>query len=240
MGIARTVFFRELNSSLLSPVRYLSLAAFFSLSSSIFCAALQFGEGKYWSMQTLWLFSVALPLPVLCSLLAMPLFAGERAAGTYEALSMLALPMKKVLIGKFAATCLSAFFAVAGSVVPWLLVSHTLKGRAPDFAVLHAPLVLLALHSFSWTALGTFSSAISPKPWLATVGTLFLGAAINFAWSSVSRFWFSGNWLSASFPVVTEIFDAAGGNLALHTIAFHVLFGLLALFFAEQILEVKR
>lgn len=236
----RTVFYKELGSSFTAKSRYLSLAGYFAISSALFCTSLQLGEGKFWTLQSLWTLSVALPLPVLVSLLTMPLFAGERAAGTFEPLLLLPVPMRKFVVGKFAASYIQACLAIAGSFVPWLLISHTLKARAPTPASLNASFAMLFLHAFSWTALGTLTSALSRRPWLAAVGTLISGTALMLLWVAVSHFWFSGNWLSTSFPLFRELLDAAGGHITLASAVFHATFGLWCLFTATRILEGER
>lgn len=239
-GVTRTVFYRELGAAVLSRSRYLAFAAFFAISGALFCSALQLGEGKFWTIQALWTLSVALPLPIIASLITMPLFAGERAAGTFEPLALLPIPLRKVVVGKFLASYLSVCLAIAGMLVPWLTLSQILKGRAPAPGTLAAPLVILALHAFSWTALGTLSTALARRPWIAAVGTILSGSALVLIWGAVSLFWLSGNWLSNAFPVLAELLDAAGGHVSLHSIVFHLAFGILCLFSASQALEAGR
>lgn len=236
----RTIFAKEFVSSFLSPTRYLSFAVYFAFSSAIFCSALQLAQGKFWTIQTLWTFAVALPLPVLISLLTMPLIAGERASGTYELMALLPIPLRKVVVGKFVATYLGAIMAIVGSFVPWFLLCHALKARAPLPSSLIAPVIMLLLHAFSWTALGTLASVIARRPWQAAVLTLAAGFSLMLVWAAASHFWFSGNWLSTSFPIVSELLDSAGGHIYLSSIVFHVSFGLLSLFSATQILEAQR
>ncbi len=236
----RTTFYRELSASLFSPARYAMFAAFFALSAAFLSAALQVGEGRFWTLETLWTLSVALPLPLLVSLVTMPLFAGERAAGTYESLALLPIPLRKVVVGKFTASFLSVCVCLAGSVVPWLLLCHALGKRAPDNALLVAPMALLLLHAFSWTALGTLCSALARRPWIAATGTLFAGGVLMLLWAAFSRFCMGGNLQSSPFPVWSELLDAAGGRIALHSLVFHISFGLWCLFASVQILEVRR
>ena len=227
-AISRTVFYREFFASLFSRSRYIEFALFHSLSGAFFCTALQLAEGRFWTIQTLWTLSVALPLPIIVSLVTMPLFAGERASGTYEPLRMLPIPLGDVAIGKFFSSFLSVVVCMAGSLVPWLVLCHVLKDRAPATASLAGPATLLLLHAFSWTALGTFA------------GTLVMGCALMMLWSAVSHFWLGGNWLSSSFPIIEEALDAAGGHIRLHTVVFHIGFGALALFASIRTLEANR
>ncbi len=236
----RTSFYRELSASIFSPARYVAFAAFFALSAAFLSAALQLGEGKFWTLEALWTLSVALPLPIFVSLVTMPLFAGERAAGTYESLALLPIPLRKIVVGKFTASFLSVCLGLAGSTVPWFLLCHALDSRAPDSILLEAPLVLLLLHAFSWTALGTLCSAMARRPWIAATGTLFAGGGLMLLWAASSRFFLSGNLRSSPFPIWGELLDAAGGRIALHSIVFHVMFGLWCLFACVQILEAKR
>ena len=236
----RTSFYRELGASIFSPSRYAMFAAFFALSAAFLSAALQLGEGKFWTLVELWTFSVALPLPMLVSLVTMPLFAGERAAGTYESLALLPIPLRKIVVGKFAASFISVCLGLAGSTIPWFLLRHALDTRAPDSKLLAAPLVLLLLHAFSWTALGTLCSAMARRPWIAATGTLFAGGALMLLWAALSRFFLGGNWQSSPFPIWGELLDSAGGRITLHSMVFHVAFGLWCLFACVQVLEAKR
>ncbi len=236
----RTSFYRELGASLFSPARYATFSAFFALSAAFLSAALQLGEGQFWTLQALWTLSVAFPLPVIVSLVTMPLFAGERAAGTYESLALLPIPLRKIVVGKFTASFLSVCVALAGSTVPWFLLSHALDSRAPDPILLQAPLVLLLLHAFSWTALGTLCSSLAKRPWVAATGTLFAGGSLMLIWAALSRQYLSGNWQSTPFPIWGELLDAAEGHIALHSIVFHISFGLWCLFSCVQSLEARR
>lgn len=240
MSIARIIFRRETSAAFFSRSRYLFFASFFAISSALFCSALQFGEGKFWTLQALWTLSVAFPLPIFVSLITMPLFAGERAAGTFESLTLLPIPLSQVVHARFFATWFASLLAIVGSLTPWFLICHTLKRRAPDSALLFAPLVILMLHTFSWTALGTLSSALSRRPWLAAVGTIVSGIALILFWAAIAHFWLGGNWLSSSFPLLNEILDAAGGTVRLSSVAFHLLFGTLCLFIAARSLEANR
>lgn len=236
----RTSFYREMWSGVFSMGRYLALGAFLGVSGAIFSAVLQLGEGKFWTVQALWTFSVAFPLPLLVTLVTMPLFAGERAADTFESLALLPIPLRKIVIGKFAASFLSVCVGLIATLLPWQFLCHALGDRAPSVTTLRAPLLLLALHAFSWTSLGTLSSAFARRPWIAAVGTLFSGAALMLIWASFSRFYLGGNWLASSFPIWTELVDAAGGRIALHSIVFHFSFGFWCLFAAVQLLEARR
>lgn len=239
-SITRTVFLREFFTSLFSRSRYVEFALFHALSGAFFCTALHLAEGKFWSIQTIWTLSVALPMPIIVSLVTMPLFAGERSTGTFETLRMLPVPMGDIVRGKFTASFFTVALCMAGSLVPWLVLCHVLKDRAPALASLKGPALLLLLHAYSWTALGTFSSSVARHPWVAAAGTLVMGAALMMLWSAISHFWLGGNWLSSQFPILEEILDAAGGHIQLHSAVFHIGFGTFALFAANRTLEANR
>lgn len=239
-SVTRTVFYRELWSGLYSPARYGAFASFFAMSAAIFTAALQLGEGRFWTLPALWTISVAVPLPLLISLVTMPLFAGERAAGTFEQLAMLPVPMRKIVIGKFAASFISSCIGIAGTVMPWLFLRHFLGSRAPDGITLCAPLTVLLLHAFSWTALGTLSSAFARKPWIAAVGTILIASGLLFVWAAIARFYPALTNDASSFPIVNELLDASAGRVALHTFTVHITFGILCLFISTFWLEERR
>lgn len=236
----RTVFYRELWSGLFSPARYVAFASFFAMSAAMFTAALQLGEGQFWTLPALWTVSVAIPLPLLISLITMPLFAGERAGGTYEQLAMLPVPMRKIVIGKFVASFISSCIGIAGTLVPWLLLRHFLGSKAPADISLSAPLTVLFLHAFSWTALGTLSSAFARKPWIAAVGTILIAAGLLFIWAAIARFFPGLTRDASSFPIWNELLDASAGRIALHTFAVHVSFAISCLYLCTYWLEERR
>ena len=78
------------------------------------------------------------------------------------------------------------------------------------------------------------------RPWIAATGTLFAGGALMLLWAAFSRFFLGGNWQSSPFPILGELLDAAGGRIALHSVVFHMAFGLWCLFACVQSLEAKR
>ena len=240
-SVTRTVFNREFWAALYSPARYLSFTILFGFSAASLAASLQLAEGQFWTLQALWLLSVACPLPLFVTLITMPLIAGERASGTFEALELLPVPLRKIVIGKFMAAFLAMCLGLVGSIVPWLLLSHTLGPRAHvPVSVLRAPYCLLLLHAFSWTALGMLSSAVARRPWIAAAGTLLFGMAAMLLWGALSRFFLAGNLHVSTFPIWDELLAAASGHIALHSIVFHISFGLWALFMAIQVLEARR
>lgn len=238
----RTSFYRELGAGLFSPARYVAFGSFFAISAAFLFAFLQLGEGKFWTISALWTLSVAFPLPLLSSLITMPMFAGERAAGTYESLALLPIPIRKIVIGKFIASLILSCLGILGAIVPWLVLCVVLGVNEimPSFMTLSASLVILFLHVFSWTSLGTLCSALARRPWIAAAGTILVGGALLLFWAAFSRFFLSGNISSTPFPIWSELLDAAGGRIALHSVVFHLSFGLWCLFICVQYLEAKR
>lgn len=240
-SVTRTVFNREFWAAFYSPARYLSFTVFFGFSAAVLAAFLQLAEGQFWTLQALWLLSVAFPLPLFVTLVTMSQLAGERASGTFEALALLPVPLRKIVVGKFMAAFLAICLGLAGTIVPWLLLSHTLGTRARmSLSVLYAPYCLLFLHAFSWTALGMLSSAMARRPWIAAAGTLLFGMAAMLLWGACSQLFLAGNLHAHAFPIWDELLMAASGHLSFRSIVFHLSFGFWCLFLAIQILEARR
>ena len=240
-SITRTVFNREFWAAFYSPARYLTFTALFGFSAAILAASVQFAQGQFWTLQALWLFSVAIPLPLFVTMVTMPLIAGERASGTFEAMMLLPIPLRKIVIGKFLAAFLAICLGLLGTVVPWFLLVHTLGSRSqvsPE--VLRAPYCILLLQAFSWTALGMLSSAVSRRPWIAAAGTLLSGIALMLLWGALAQFFLAENHHAPLFPIWDELLFAANGHIALHSIVFHLSFGLWCLFMAIHLLEARR
>lgn len=239
-SVTRTVFYRELFTGLYSPTRFALFAVYLAMVSVFMTTALQLGEGKFWTLSSLWTLSAGLPLPIIVSLVTMPLFAGERSAGTYEMLALLPTPMRKVVIGKFASTFLFVVAALAIALIPWMVLSATLGTAAPSATMLCAPIACLLLHAFSWTALGVLTSSISRRPWLAAAGTLLVGIALMAIWAAFSQLSIFPHLRVSPYPIWDELLDASAGRVMLHSIVFHIMFGLWCLFLSVQVLEARR
>ena len=236
----RIVWAREAFAMSCSPAVYTALTAFFALCAGLFFAALQIGEGTFWSLPALWILSVALPLPLLAILVTMPLFAGERAAGTLQQLMILPVAVGRVIRGKFLAAYGTVLLGILGAAVPWLFLSRGLAGKLPPLAALAAGLVMLGLHGLSWTALGVLCSVLARRPWAAAIGTLLLGGGAILAWAALSRLFLGGHLQAPAFPLVTELLDAAAGRLALHSLILHLSLSSWCLFVSRHLLEVRR
>ena len=236
----RIVWAREAFAMSCSPAVYTALTAFFALCAGLFFAALQIGEGTFWSLPALWILSVALPLPLLAILVTMPLFAGERASGTLPLLMILPVSLGRVVLGKYLAACGTVLLGILGAVVPWLFLARGLAGKLPPLAALAAGAAMLGLHGMSWTALGLLCSVLARRPWAAAVGTLMLGGGAILAWTALSRLFLGGHLHAPSFPLVTELLDAAAGRLALHSLALHLSLAAWCLFVSRHLLEARR
>ena len=239
-SVARTVLARELAAAFRSTAFYTGLAAFFALSAGLFFAALQISEGTFWSLPALWSLAAALPLPLLTILLTMPMFAGERAAGTLPLLLILPVSLRGLLIGKFLAAYSAVLLAIPGALVPWLFLSHNLAGRLPPAAALLPAVGLLALHALSWTALGLLASILARRPWAAAVGTILLGGGAMLVWASLSRLLLAAHLQVPAFPLLVELLDAAAGRIALRSVVFHLSFSIWCLFIGWHVLEGNR
>ncbi len=239
-SITRTVWAREASAFLCSPAAYVALGSFFALSAGLFFAALQIGEGTFWSLPALWTLSVALPLPLLAILMTMPLFSGERASGTLPMLLILPISMRKVILGKFLAAYGMVCLGILGALVPWLFLTHNLSGKLPPIEALLPAAGMLGLHALSWTALGLFSSVLARRPWAASVGTILMGGGAMLAWASLSRLLLGGQWQATAFPLMLELLDAAAGRIALQTLVLHLSIVLWCLYVSLQVLEARR
>jgi ABC-2 type transport system permease protein len=239
-SVARTVFARELAAAFRSTAFYTGLAAFLALSAGLFFAALQISEGTFWSLPALWALAVALPLPLLTILLTMPLFAGERAAGTLPLLLILPISLRGLLIGKFLAAYSAVLLTISGALVPWLFLAHNLAGKLPPLVALLPAIGLLALHALSWTALGLLASILARRPWAAAVGTILLGGGAMLVWASLSRLLLGSHLQAPAFPLLLELLDAAAGRVDLRSVVFHVSFTIWCLYIGWHVLEDSR
>ncbi len=239
-SITRTIWTREVLAFLRSPAAYAGLVAFCALAAGLFFAALQIGEGTFWSLPALWTLSTALPLPLLTIMMTMPLFAGERAAGTLALLLILPLSPRKLLVGKFLAAYGVVWLGMLGALVPWLFLSRVLSGKLPPVDALWPAVGMLGLHAMSWTALGVLASIAARRPWAAAVGTILCGGGAMLAWAALSRLFLGGHLQAASFPMLLELLDAAAGRIALRSVVLHLSVTVWCLFTGLHLLEGRR
>jgi ABC-2 type transport system permease protein len=238
--MTRAVYARETLAMSCSPAFYTALVAFLALCAGLFFAALQIGEGTFWSLPALWVLAVALPLPMLAILTTMPLFAGERASGTLPLLMILPIPLRQVILGKFLSAYGGVLLGILGAFVPWLFLARGLAGKLPPAGALAPAALMLGLHGMSWTALGVLSSALARRPWAAAIGTVLLGGGAILAWAALTRLFLGGNVQSASFPLAAELLDAAAGRLSLRSLVLHLSFTVWCLFVTLHVLEARR
>ncbi len=239
-GITRTVWTRELTATFRSGSYYTGMAAFCALTGALFFTALQAGEGTFWSLPALWTLAVALPLPLFTILLTIPLFAGERAAGTLPLLLILPLSLRRVVVGKFLAAWCATLMALAGALVPWLILTHNLDGKLPPLAALWPAWLMLALQAASWTGLGVLASILARRPWSAALGTLLLGGGGVLIWAALARLLLGMKLQAPSFPLLLELLDAAVGRISLQSIVLHLSVTWWSLFVGLHVLEGRR
>ncbi|MDD5706879.1 MAG: ABC transporter permease [Kiritimatiellae bacterium] len=239
MSVTRIVWSREAARAFVTPAVYATLVIFAAASAGCFVAALQFGEGGFWSLPALWTLSVGLTLPVLAAMATMRLFAGERSAGTLTSLLTVPAPEREILMGKYLAALGTVLLGLAGAIVPWLLLRRALPYGMPPITTLTGPLLVLCLQALSLTALGTLASVLARQSWSAAAGTMLTVMAAALIWGACARFFPEVRGRAPLFPFLIELLDAASGRIALSSLVMHgsLTWGLL--FASKRLLEAR-
>jgi len=182
-------------------------------------------EGVVAPLFTGLLFMLALFVP----LLAMRSLSEERRSGFEDLLASLPLTSPQIVLGKFAALAGATLLL---TLPPAALVVCLAGPVAPEWGVLAAAVLGLALAGAAFAAVGLWASSLASNPVLAAVIAV-TGLLVLFF---VDRFWGPGAFLSARLAY--EPF--ARGVIGTAAVTRWLVLGGVFLFLAAQTLELRR
>ncbi len=240
MSLSRIVGAGSFFSMFVTPWGYASLAIFLAFSGGLFASSLHFGEGRFYSLQSLWTLSVALSLPLLAAMSTMPLFAAERSSGTMELLATVPVKERDLVLGKFIAGLGVVLIGLFASLACWLLLRRALPDKIPNVSTLWPATLVLGLQALTWTSIGTLMSLVARRPVWSACGTLLACLSFAWLWGGASRFFPEIRWHMPAYPLAIELLDAASGRLALVSLVRHASFTWFFLYVSVRLLEVRQ
>ena len=174
-----TIWRRELAACFLSPIAYLVMVAFLSISGWMFLRLAESFEGTNEPLSGL-LFRVILFvwMPILVAVITMRLFADEKRSGTIETLMTAPVTDTEVVLGKYAGA-LSFYFIVTIPSAAYIVLLKILSPNVswPDIGAIAGGTIIFILLSAFCVSIGLLISLISKNQIIAAIfcfGALWL------------------------------------------------------------------
>ena len=188
MGAVWAILKRELGGYFTTPIAYVFLAIFVSLSGVFTFYLGRFLELGQADLQAFFLFHPWLYL-FLIPALAMRLWAEERRGGTIELLLTLPVTIPQAVLGKFLAAWAFSLLALAMTFPIWVTVNYL---GDPDNGVILAAYLGSALMAGAFLAIGACFSALTRNQVIACVLSAVVGLGF----------------VLSGYPLVLELFAA--------------------------------
>lgn len=242
MGAMWTTFRRELLGYFLTPVAYVFIAVFITVSGAFTFYLGQFYERNKADLEAFftwhpWLFLFLIPA------VTMRLWAEERRSGTFELLMTLPVSLWQLVVGKFLAAWAFAAIALAGTIPMWITVNYL---GNPDNGVILASYLGSLLMAGGFIAIGSCISALTKNQVIAFVISVTVCFLFTLSGYPIVIKFFEG-WVPqalieaiALFSFITNFQDITKGVLELRSLFFF--FTLIGFFlFANMVvLESKK
>ena len=229
------IYKREMHSYLTSPVGYVFLAVFFTISGYYFFATSLVGNTTDLSYVFSNLFSIVI---FLIPILTMRLLSEERKQKTEQALFTAPVSFTKIVLGKFSA-CLTIY--LIGMSVTILYYLTLCAFRTPDFPVFVTNFLGLLLLGAALCAIGIYISSLTESQVIAAVGSLAVGLILLFANSFTPVI--ANETLSSIMDDLSfyqHYLDFTRGRLNFSDIGFYLSVTVLFLFLTVRHLERRR
>lgn len=257
MRNAYHIYMRELRSYFVSPIAYVVIALFLTISGIFFYLLLQsFIEMSIRMMMQAQQFRMQVPAMnvnqmvvrslflnmsvitlFMLPMITMKLFSDEKRTGTIELLLTSPITNWEIIIGKFFAA-LTVYLAMIFGTTSYISVLF-IYGN-PELMPIVAGYIGLAFMGALTIAVGTFISSLTENQIIAAVGCFgammilwFVGWAANFVgppFGEVLRY----------MSVMEHFQDFAKGVIDSSDIAFYVSFGFFSLFLTYQAVESAK
>jgi len=233
------VFWRDLRAYFRTPSGYLIWAISLLIDALLF-NAVAIGEGRRLSTDVLqiYLFNAAFVVEAAAVVLSMRLLAEERATGAQLLLFTSPLNEASIVIGRFlAAFTLLAVITLSSLYLPMLIFVH---GKV-SFGHIAAGYLGMLLVAASVLSIGMFVSALSPRPFVAVLGTAALVGSMELCYfvGQITE-GSTGSFVASLAPVWQHYQSFRRGLLDLGDLAFFLTLTYLGLLASMRVLAGAR
>ncbi len=242
------LFGRELQSFFVSPLAYVVLFFFWTLTGGNFYWLLaQLADGEPLTMAGQLMFSgplIAFSLPVVVPLITMRLFAEESKLGTLEVLLTSPVRESTLVLAKFAGVLF--FYAVLWlPVLLYVVVQDALSPGSdgfPDRGATFSGFVGVMLVGVFYVAVGLFMSSVTANQVIAAIGSfaLLFGGFLAFMFMGYTTRSMEMRTVGQCFSTFSHLLDFSRGMIDSRTVVIYLSHAAWFLFATVRMVELKR
>ncbi len=243
MSKALTIWRKELAALFLSPVAYITMIVFLSITGFTFWLAAVRGVGRPEPLPVLLAGSIVFWLPIIITVVSMRLFVEEKRSGTIETLLTAPVTDSQVVLGKYGGALSFLVIAVAPAFLYlWVFerISPAITPASLDLGATVGSGIILFLVTAQLLSVALLASLLTRNQIVAAI------IAFTGIWLAMLLGWLLGlvpgadPALSEFLSVVFHIEEFARGSILGNAIVLHVAITLFMLFVSIRVLESRR
>jgi ABC-2 type transport system permease protein len=232
---------RELAACFLSPVAYVTMVAFVSVSAFTFLAQVTRNAGGSDPLSVLLFASIIVWLTILVSVVTMRIFAEEKRSGTLESLMTAPVTDSEVVLGKYAGALAFVTIVVAPAVACIFILAALSPGiTSVDAGAVTGGCIIIFLVSALSVAIGLLVSLMTRNQIVAAIACFVaIWFVLLFGWLVASVPGVPPK-LAAQLSAMSQIEDFARGSVDTRPIVLYTSCTVFVLFAAVRLLESRR
>lgn len=238
-----TLWRRELTSTFLSPIAYVTLVVFLAVSGGTFMMGVFNNAGRSQPLSNLLFASIILWMTLLISVVSMRLFAEEKRTGTLETLMTAPVTETQVVLGKYAGALAFLLIVAAPAVGQVGVLAYLSPGitlETLDLGALAGGCAILVLVIGFFTAIGLLVSLMTRNQIVAAVCTFCAVWLALLAGHILSAIPAGTGRIPDYLSVVGHIEDFSRGQLDTRPVVLYVTGTALLLYASVRVLESRR
>ncbi|MFO0839010.1 MAG: ABC transporter permease [Phycisphaerae bacterium] len=228
---------RELLSLFYSPIGYIVIAGFLLITGILMWMSESFEPGKPATLRAVFFWTPCV-LTVIIPAVTMRSVAEEYRTGTIETLMTAPVTDFQLILGKYLA---SLFFVVVMLAATLIYVILMAAFGNPDLGMTFASYLGLLLLATAFTAIGTFTSAITRNQivaWIVGAIPLLLFAFLAYFFAPRTDGWVRA--VLQQINVVSRLDAFNRGDVTLESVVFFLGSAVLFLFLSVKVVESRR
>jgi ABC-2 type transport system permease protein len=236
-----TIWRRELTACFLSPVAYVTMVIFLSVSGWVFVQAVEGKSGTMESLEVLLFMSIFFWVPILTTVISMRLLAEEKRMGTLETLMTAPVTDGEVILGKYAGA-LSFLFIVIYPSVSYIFILKALSPGlgAIDVGGVIGGCLMLALVCTTSVAIGLLVSLLTKNQIVAAI-CIFCAVWMPFFVRQMGSILpFESEKALDYLSIESHIMDFARGSVDTRPVILYLSSTVFILFVTVRLLEMRR
>ncbi len=236
-----TIWRREFMAVFFSPVAYVTMVVFLSMTGWTFLEALDRHDGARDPLTVLFFLSIFFWIPILVTVVTMRLFSEERSSGTIEMLMTAPVSDSSVVMGKYAGALTFVLLVISTCAIHLLVILRLSAGVASvDRGALAGGALMIVLISALCTAIGMCISMLTRNQIIAAICCFSAVCIPFFIHSLLSSLPIVRDSLVQYMALETHIIDFSKGYVSLQAVVLYLSATIFSLFAAIRLLESRR